>query len=115
MLHGIEALFGRSRDHHRKKVLFHLRRKQNNHNEETDELAKLFADKPHIEKELINGPNFAYASMQGWRAAMEDKHKHLTSFDNRSWKLWAYFSIFDGHNGKKRLIFKKKKKYFDNF
>ena len=38
--------------------------------------------------------------MQGWRASMEDKHKHLLNFDNRSWKLWSYFAIFDGHNGK---------------
>lgn len=99
MLHGIEALFGRNRDHHRKRHLFSLRRKHNNHKEETDELANLFAEKPHTEKELIHGSNFAYGSMQGWRATMEDTHKHLTSIDNRSWKLWTYFSIFDGHNG----------------
>jgi serine/threonine protein phosphatase PrpC len=96
---GIEALFGRNRDHHRKRHLFRLRRRQNNHKEEVDELASLFLDKPHTEKELIHGSNFVYVAMQGWRSTMEDKHKHLTSFDNRSWKLWAYYSIFDGHNG----------------
>ena len=42
--------------------------------------------------------------MQGWRSTMEDKHKHLIPFDNHSWKLWSYFAIFDGHNGKK-IIF----------
>jgi len=103
---GIEALFGGNRDHHRKRHLFR-RRPHNNHKEETDELAKLFSNKANTEKELINGSNFAYASMQGWRSTMEDKHKHLTSFDNRSWKLWSYFSIFDGHNGKKNILEKK--------
>ena len=43
MLHaGIEALFGRNRDHHRKRHLFHLRRRNDNHKEEIDELAKFF-------------------------------------------------------------------------
>jgi len=104
---GIEALFGRNRDHHRKRHAFG-RHRHNNYKEQTDELAKLFSNKANTEKELINGSNFAYASMQGWRSTMEDKHKHLTSFDNRSWKLWSYFSIFDGHNGKKNILEKKK-------
>ncbi|CAF1005926.1 unnamed protein product [Adineta ricciae] len=82
MLHaGIEALFGRNRDHHRKRHLFRLRRHHHSHKDEADELANLFS------------------TMQGWRASMEDRHKHLLNFDNRSWKLWSYFAIFDGHNG----------------
>ncbi len=96
---GIEAFFGRNHDHHRKKHLFR-RRRSINHKEEADELAKLFLDKPKTEKQLSHGPNFGFAAMQGWRSTMEDKHKHLTSFDNRSWKLWAYYALFDGHNGK---------------
>ncbi|CAF0764615.1 unnamed protein product [Adineta steineri] len=101
MLHaGIEALFGRSRDHHRKRHLFSLRRRHNDHKqEEDDELAKLFSSKPHTEKTITHGQNYAFAAMQGWRASMEDKNKQLLSFDNRSWKLWSYFAIFDGHNG----------------
>ncbi|CAF4039427.1 unnamed protein product [Rotaria sp. Silwood2] len=100
MLHaGIEALFGRNRDHHKKRHLFRLRRHQKNHKEETDELAKLFSDKPHTEKELIGDINFGFAAMQGWRSTMEDRHKNLVPFDDSSWKLWSYFSIFDGHNG----------------
>jgi hypothetical protein len=97
---GIEALFGRNRDHHRKRHLFHLRRRNDNHKEEVDELAKLFCDKPNTEKTFDSGTNFGFAAMQGWRSTMEDKHKQLMSFDNRSWKLWSYFAIFDGHNGK---------------
>jgi hypothetical protein len=101
MLHaGIEALFGRNRDHHRKRHLFRLRRRQHDNKEETDELAKLFSSKANTEKELAHGSTFTFAAMQGWRATMEDKHKHLISFDDRSWKLWAYYAIFDGHNGK---------------
>ncbi|CAF0767170.1 unnamed protein product [Rotaria sp. Silwood1] len=96
---GLEALFGRNRDHHKKRHLFRLRRHRNNRKEEADELAKLFSDKPHTEKELISDSNFGFAAMQGWRSTMEDKYKHLIPFDDASWKLWSYFSIFDGHNG----------------
>ncbi|CAF1419608.1 unnamed protein product [Rotaria magnacalcarata] len=100
MLHaGIEALFGRNRDHHRKRHLFHFGRQHNNQKEEADELAKLFSDKPNTEKELISDSNFGFAAMQGWRSGMEDRHKYLVPFDDSSWKLWSYFSIFDGHNG----------------
>lgn len=97
---GIEALFGRNRDHHRKRSLFRLLRRHDDHKEETDELASCFSDKPNTEKELIQGDHFGYAAMQGWRSTMEDKHKQLPCFDSRSWKLWSYYSIFDGHNGK---------------
>lgn len=100
MLHaGIEALFGRSRDHHRKRHLFSLLRRHNNHKDEDEEIANLFSDRAHTEKDILQGENFVFAAMQGWRSTMEDKHKNLISFDERSWKLWSYFSIFDGHNG----------------
>jgi hypothetical protein len=105
MLHaGIEALFGRNKDHHRKRHLFRIRRHQHNPKDETDELANLFSSKPHTEKEVQAGANYGFAAMQGWRASMEDKHKQLLAFDNRSWKFWSYFAIFDGHNGKTHLI-----------
>jgi len=111
MLHaGIEALFGRNRDHHRKRHYFR-RRRENNHKEEADELASLFLTKPNTEKVLTHGTNFAFAEMQGWRSSMEDQHKHLLSFDNRSWKLWSYFAIFDGHNGRKRHRISKEKSH----
>ncbi|CAF0901537.1 unnamed protein product [Rotaria sordida] len=96
---GLEALFGRNREHNKKRHLFGLRRRHDNHKEETDEFAKLFSDKPHTEKELTVDKNFCFAAMQGWRSTMEDRHKHLVPFDDSSWKLWSYFSIFDGHNG----------------
>ena len=101
MLHaGIEALFGRNRDHHRKRHLFSRRRRSDTSKDETDDLEKLFLEKPNTVKELSHGPNFAFAAMQGWRSTMEDKHKSLIAFDNRSWRFWSYYAIFDGHNGK---------------
>ena len=106
MLHaGIEALFGRNRDHHRKRHLFRLRRNHHNHKDEADEFAALFSDRAHTDKELISDSTFAFAGMQGWRSTMEDEHKHLLAFDERSWKLWSYFSIFDGHNGERNSPF----------
>ncbi|CAF2378091.1 unnamed protein product [Rotaria sp. Silwood2] len=104
MLHaGIEALFGRNRDGHRTRHIFHFRRHHHNHDSdhknEHDELAKFFSDKPHTEKVLVHDSTFGFAAMQGWRSAMEDKHKHLISLDNHSWTSWSYFAIFDGHNG----------------
>ena len=64
------------------------------------DMNKLFLDKPHTEKELDHGESFGFALMQGWRASAEDFHKHLIPFDSGSWKLWSYFAIFDGHNGR---------------
>lgn len=106
---GIEALFGRNRDHHRKRHYFRrVRRHQppRHHTSEDEELAKLFLDEPQTKKELLHGPTFAFGAMQGWRATMEDKHKHLIPFDSSSWKLWSYFALFDGHNGKIDLFSK---------
>jgi serine/threonine protein phosphatase PrpC len=89
MLHaGIEALFGRNRDHHQK--------------EDVDEFSTFFADKPNTEKFLQRTSTFAVAAMQGWRSTMEDTHKHLIPFDNRSWRFWSFFTIFDGNNGEKK-------------
>jgi hypothetical protein len=105
---GIEALFGRNRDGHRKKKLFHFHRR---HEDEDDDIAKCFSDKPHLEKTLNHGSTFAFAAMQGWRSTMEDKHKHLISLDNYSWKFWSYFAIFDGHNGKIKMKYLKKKRF----
>ena len=95
MLHaGIEALFGRNRDG---KHRFRFRRRQK---DEQDEFAKFFLDKPHSVKTLHHGSSYAFGAMQGWRSTMEDRHKHLIPLDHHAWKLWSYFAIFDGHNGK---------------
>ncbi len=107
MLHaGIEALFGRNRDGHRTRSFFKILRRHHN-KDESEVLKHLFLDKPKTEKDLAYGTTFGFAAMQGWRSSMEDKHKHLISFDSRSWKLWSYFALFDGHNGEIRRRKKK--------
>ena len=109
MLHaGVEALFGRNRDGHRSRNIFHLCRPHHHHHHrhtnEHDDLAKFFSNKPHLDKELFHGSAFAFAAMQGWRSSMEDKHKHLLCLDPQRWKSWAFFAIFDGHHGKSTMM-----------
>jgi serine/threonine protein phosphatase PrpC len=59
----------------------------------------LFLNNPHTKKEFDHGESFAFCGMQGWRKSNEDFHKHLVPINQKSWKLWSYFAIFDGHNG----------------
>ncbi|CAF0832995.1 unnamed protein product [Rotaria sordida] len=59
----------------------------------------LYLDKPCTKKELYGNELFGFGSMQGWRKTNEDFSKYLILFDNYLWKDWAFFSIFDGHNG----------------
>lgn len=105
----LEALFGRNRDHQRKRNLFQRNRTDENHHhkDDQDEFARLFSDRAHTEKEIVHGSTFGFASMQGWRSTMEDKHKFLVPLDHYAWKLWSFFAIFDGHNGKEldRFLF----------
>ncbi|CAF1220070.1 unnamed protein product [Rotaria sp. Silwood1] len=61
--------------------------------------SKLYLDEPSTDKELYGDQSFAFGTMQGWRKSNEDYHKELMPFDNHLWKHWAYFAIFDGHNG----------------
>lgn len=98
----LEALFGRNRDHQRKRNLFQRGRPEENlhhHRDDQDEFDKLFSDRAHTEKEILHGSTFGFASMQGWRSTMEDKHKFLIPLDHYAWKFWSFFAIFDGHNG----------------
>lgn len=107
MLHaGIEALFGRNRDGHRTRNIFRLLRSHHHHHKrnEHEEISKFFSSKPHLEKELIHQPTFAFAAMQGWRSTMEDKHQHRLPLDQHLWKLWDLFAIFDGHHGERQSI-----------
>ncbi|CAF3247392.1 unnamed protein product [Rotaria sp. Silwood2] len=73
---------------------------QNGQTNEVDKSSdKLYLDEPSTEKELYSDKSFAFGSMQGWRASNEDCHKHLIPLDNNLANNWAFFSIFDGHNG----------------
>ncbi|CAF3727567.1 unnamed protein product [Rotaria sp. Silwood1] len=60
---------------------------------------KLYLDEPSTKKELYADESFGFGSMQGWRKSNEDCHKDLMPLDNYLWNNWAFFSIFDGHNG----------------
>lgn len=68
----------------------------NNNNDSTN---SLFLDKPCTKKELHGDESYGFGSMQGWRKSHEDYSKHLIPLDHHLWKHWAYFAIFDGHNG----------------
>src|SRR5262249_33343779 len=58
-----------------------------------------FLDEPCTKKELYGDESFGFCSMQGWRNTNEDFYKYLMPLDHHLWKHWAYFAIFDGHNG----------------
>jgi len=66
--------------------------------DETSE-ESLFLTNPNTRKEFDHGESFSFGGMQGWRKSNEDFHKHLCPIDHHHWKVWSYFSIFDGHNG----------------
>ncbi|GJQ76399.1 hypothetical protein Trydic_g2115 [Trypoxylus dichotomus] len=61
-----------------------------------------FLEKPKTNKYLEqgegNGLQFGVASMQGWRAEMEDAHTARSNLDG-ALKDWSYFAVFDGHAG----------------
>lgn len=70
------------------------------HNNKVDNSTNdLFLDKPCTKKELYGDESFGFGSMQGWRKSHEDFSKYLIPLDHHLWKHWAYFAIFDGHNG----------------
>ncbi|CAF1193933.1 unnamed protein product [Rotaria sordida] len=68
-------------------------------NERNTSSNDLYLDEPCIKKELYSNEVFGFGSMQGWRKTNEDFSKYLMPFDNHLWKDWAFFSVFDGHNG----------------
>ena len=98
MFHAsLEALFGWNSSTPRRTRQSLLRRHQR---AKDNPLTKLFLNKPKRDKEVIRGSTFAFAAMQGWRATMEDEHKHLLPLNNQTWKRWSFFTIFDGHHGR---------------
>lgn len=71
--------------------------------EEDDSMPSPYLERPILEKQASeggsqSGMNYAVASMQGWRAQMEDAH---TCMPQLSGELtdWGYFAVFDGHAG----------------
>lgn len=62
-----------------------------------------YLEHPAMEKYVSEGQsqsglNYAVASMQGWRAQMEDAHTCMSKLRGELTE-WAYFAVFDGHAG----------------
>ncbi|KAI1903843.1 hypothetical protein AGOR_G00031390 [Albula goreensis] len=62
-----------------------------------------YLDRPVLEKHLEEGHarwglGYALATMQGWRAHMEDDHNCVPSLGGEL-ADWGYFAVYDGHAG----------------
>uniref|UniRef100_A0A3P9H9C1 Protein phosphatase 1B n=1 Tax=Oryzias latipes TaxID=8090 RepID=A0A3P9H9C1_ORYLA len=71
--------------------------------DEEDALPSPYLERPILEKHTSEGGNdlglnYAVASMQGWRAQMEDAHTCMSQLRG-DLEDWAYFAVFDGHAG----------------
>lgn len=71
--------------------------------DEEDAMPSPYLDRPILEKHVSEGGshsglNYAVASMQGWRAQMEDAHTLMPQLKG-DLEDWAYFAVFDGHAG----------------
>ncbi|XP_024300120.1 protein phosphatase 1A-like [Oncorhynchus tshawytscha] len=63
----------------------------------------VYLDRPILEKHATEGGsqwglNYATASMQGWRAQMEDAHACMPEMGGELAE-WGYYAVFDGHAG----------------
>lgn len=71
--------------------------------DEDDMMPSPYLDRPILEKYISEGGsplgvNYATASMQGWRAQMEDAHTCMPQLRGELAE-WGYFAVFDGHAG----------------
>ncbi|XP_036392518.1 protein phosphatase, Mg2+/Mn2+ dependent, 1Na (putative) [Megalops cyprinoides] len=71
--------------------------------DEDDDMPSPYLERPILEKHTAEGEakwgsNYALASMQGWRAQMEDAHTCTPEIDG-DLSDWGYFAVFDGHAG----------------
>lgn len=74
-----------------------------NDNVDEDSMPSPYLERPSMEKYVSEGQsqsglNYAVASMQGWRAQMEDAHACMPQLRGELTD-WAYFAVFDGHAG----------------
>lgn len=72
-------------------------------NEETEDIPSPYLQRPNLQKETAEGESkcgisYAMASMQGWRAQMEDTHTCMPKMTEEL-PDWSYFAVFDGHAG----------------
>ena len=71
--------------------------------DDDDVMQSAYLDRPILEKHVSEGGsqlgmNYAVASMQGWRAQMEDAHTCMPQLTG-DLAEWGYFAVFDGHAG----------------
>lgn len=71
--------------------------------DEDDSMPSPYLDHPILEKHVTeggsqSGVNYAMASMQGWRAQMEDAHTCMPQLRGELAE-WGYYAVFDGHAG----------------
>ncbi|KAL2096363.1 hypothetical protein ACEWY4_008511 [Coilia grayii] len=72
-------------------------------NEDEDSMPSPYLQRPLVVKTTGEGGaswglNYALASMQGWRAQMEDAHSCVAELDGEL-AAWGYYAVFDGHAG----------------
>lgn len=71
--------------------------------DDEDSIPSPYLDRPILEKHVSEGSsasglNYAVASMQGWRAQMEDAHTCMPQLRGDLTE-WGYYAVFDGHAG----------------
>lgn len=71
--------------------------------DENDLMPSPYLEHPILEKLVSEGGSelglsYAVASMQGWRAQMEDAHTCIPQLRGEL-KEWGYYAVFDGHAG----------------
>uniref|UniRef100_A0A3Q3WFZ6 protein-serine/threonine phosphatase n=1 Tax=Mola mola TaxID=94237 RepID=A0A3Q3WFZ6_MOLML len=71
--------------------------------DEDDSMPSPYLDRPILEKHVLEGGSelgvsYAVASMQGWRAQMEDAHTCMPQLRGELTE-WGYYAVFDGHAG----------------
>ncbi|MGH0161405.1 UNVERIFIED_CONTAM: hypothetical protein FKN15_041261 [Acipenser sinensis] len=73
--------------------------------EEEEGLTRVYLDQPVLDKETGEGGTqgglrYALASMQGWRAHMEDAQSCVAELPGEL-SDWCFFAVYDGHAGSK--------------
>ncbi|XP_051535303.1 protein phosphatase, Mg2+/Mn2+ dependent, 1Na (putative) [Myxocyprinus asiaticus] len=69
-----------------------------------EDIPSPYLQRPVLEKDTAEGVskwgiNYAMASMQGWRAQMEDAHTCMPEMAD-GFPDWSYFAVYDGHAGR---------------
>uniref|UniRef100_A0A8C2A2E2 Protein phosphatase 1B n=1 Tax=Cyprinus carpio TaxID=7962 RepID=A0A8C2A2E2_CYPCA len=74
------------------------------YSENEEDMGRPYLERPILEKDTAEGGskcgiNYGMASMQGWRAQMEDSHTCMPEMTD-ALPDWSYFAVYDGHAGR---------------